>query len=90
MLHVFIAMLVGAVLSPLNLHQEGLFAAAVFYMGREHAQAEYRSIVTYYGNRRANAPWWCGFEARVWNKKSVLDWALPAILAIAVWLAYYE
>lgn len=56
--------------------------AAMFYLGREHAQAEYRSITTYYDNHRANAPWWCGFEPRAWDSKSLLDWLLPLLLAL--------
>lgn len=85
MIHTVLALLIGAGLYPLNLHQEGILLAAVFYMGREHTQAEYRGIVTYYGNHRANAPWWCGFEPRAWNKKSMLDWLMPTLLAALVW-----
>lgn len=75
---VFIAYLVGS-------HVEVALACACFYIGREHAQAEYRSITTWHGNKRMNAPWWCGFEPRVWDKKSVLDWLLPVLLLIVVW-----
>lgn len=85
MLHVLVSLLIGATSYPFNLHTETVTMAAVFYLGREHAQAEYRSITTYYGNRRDNAPWWCGFEARAWDRKSVLDWLLPTILATVVW-----
>lgn len=54
----------------------GLFAAGIF-VGREHAQAEYRWIETYGKRKRANMPWWGGFDPRVWNRKSMLDWLAP-------------
>lgn len=85
MLHALITLLTGGCLYLFNLHHEGLLAAALFYVGREHAQAEYRSITTYYDNHRLNAPWWCGFEPRAWNKKSILDWLLPLLVTIVVW-----
>lgn len=60
---------------------------AAFYVGREHTQAEYRWIDAYGGGRRDAMPWWGGFDPRVWNCKSLLDWLLPvcaALLAEAV------
>lgn len=54
--------------------------AAGFYIGREVAQAEHRCIQWFYGNKRANAPWYCGLEPRAWNVKSFWwDMTLPAI-----------
>ena len=35
---------------------------ACFYLGREHAQAEYRWIAAYGNGHRDNMPWWGGFE----------------------------
>lgn len=77
MLHALITLVIGAGLYPLNLHIEGMLMAALFYLGREHAQAEQRVISQHYGNKRANAPWWCGFEYRAWTFKGMLDWVLP-------------
>lgn len=57
----------------------GGVAGAAVYIGREHAQAEYRWIETYGFGRRANMPWWGGFDLKVWNWKSVVDWFLPLI-----------
>lgn len=54
-------------------------AFALFYMGREHAQAEYRWIEHYGAGRRANMPWWGGFDPKVWNLKSLTDWLLPLL-----------
>ena len=57
---------------------------ALFYMGREHAQAEYRWIERYGQGKRANMPWWGGFDPKVWNLKSLTDWLLPCLTAIAL------
>jgi hypothetical protein len=48
-----------------------------FFLGREHAQAEYRVIQKFYDGKRANMPWYGGFEPRGWDRKSVLDFVLP-------------
>jgi len=53
-------------------------------LGREHAQAEYRVIQTYYGGKRANMPWYGGFERRAWNVKSILDFVLPIVATTIV------
>lgn len=58
--------------------------ASAFYIGREHAQAEYRAISTRYKGKRANMPWFGGFEPRVWTAKSLLDWLIPSAATIVV------
>lgn len=55
----------------------GAALAIGLFAGREHAQAEYRWIERYGLGLRANMPWHGGFQARVWNIKSILDVALP-------------
>jgi hypothetical protein len=55
-----------------------------FFLGREHAQAEYRVIQTYYGGKRANMPWYGGFERRAWDVKSILDFVLPIVATTIV------
>jgi hypothetical protein len=57
-----------------------------FYLGREHAQAEYRVIQRYYAGKRANMPWWGAFQRRAWTEDAVMDWLLPtmAVLCVAV------
>jgi hypothetical protein len=62
----------------------GACAAAGFFMGREHAQAEYRVIAAYYGGKRANMPWYGGFEPKAWTSKGLLDWLLPAGATLVV------
>jgi hypothetical protein len=63
----------------------GACVGSAFFVGREHAQAEYRVIEHFYEGKRANAPWYGGFERRAWNLKSILDFVLPiAATAIAL------
>jgi hypothetical protein len=63
-----------------------------FFLGREHAQAEYRVIQKFYDGKRANMPWYGGFERRAWDKKSMLDWILPltAVLSVALFMEFYH
>lgn len=63
----------------------GALIAAAFYVGREHAQAEYRWIEWLGDGSRSNMPWWGGFDPKVWSHKSLTDFALPAlVLALCV------
>lgn len=54
------------------------FASALF-IGREHAQAEYRWIERFGGGLRANMPWWGGFDPKVWSAGSLGDVLLPVL-----------
>ena len=58
----------------------GACFGVAFFLGREHAQAEYRVIEHFYEGKRANMPWYGGFEPRGWNVKSILDFVLPIIV----------
>lgn len=85
MVHVVITAAITIAAYFYGLHVYASLAAACFYMGREHAQAEQRVISKYYDNKRASSPWWCGFELIGWTTKGVLDWILPlAVFAVAV------
>jgi hypothetical protein len=87
MIHTLITLALAALSWPVGLHAEVAALAAAFYCGRENAQAEYRAINSFYGGKRASAPWWCGFERRAWSVKSMVDWLGPvsvASLAMAV------
>ena len=84
MIHALITLSLAALAWPFGLYAEVAAMSAAFYCGREHAQAEYRSIKSFYGGKRANAPWWCGFERRAWDSKSMMDWLGPAAVAVAV------
>ena len=55
----------------------GACFGSAFFVGREHAQAEYRVIQKLYNGKRANMPWYGGFEPRGWDLKSILDFVLP-------------
>lgn len=55
----------------------------IWFIAREHTQAEYRWIAQFGAGKRANMPWWGGFDWRAWNLPSLLDWIVP-VLACAV------
>ncbi len=63
-------------------------AAPILFLGREHAQAEYRWIEHLGAGRRANMPWWGGFDPAVWTPH---DWwwnlGLPIVVAVLCALA---
>jgi hypothetical protein len=64
----------------------GALAGSAIFIGREHAQAEYRWIEHLGGGLRANMPWWGGFDPKVWDRHSLLGFLLPigASILIAV------
>lgn len=82
MVHVVITAAITIAAYFFGLHVYVSLALACFYIGREHAQAEQRVICQHYGNKRSNAPWWCGFEYRAWTTKGMLDWVLPLVVFI--------
>ena len=77
MIHALITLALAALAWPVGLHAEVAALAAAFYCGREHAQAEYRAINSFYGGKRDSAPLWCGFESSAWNAKAMVDWLGP-------------
>lgn len=64
----------------------GAIAASAFFIGREITQAEYRWIEEFGGGKRANMPWWGGFDVSVWNFKSFTDAFLPLIFTYLIYL----
>jgi len=63
----------------------GAAAASAWAVSRELTQAEYRWIEQFGAGRRANMPWWGGFDPRVWHKLDPwLDWAVPTVAVIAI------
>lgn len=63
----------------------GACLGAGVFIGREHAQAEYRWIAAFGNGRRANMPWAGGFDPRVWNHLDAwLDWLAPAVAVAGV------
>jgi len=87
MIHILPALAIQLLLSPFSWWAGVLFAAG-YYIGREMAQAEYRVIQKFYDGKRANMPWYGGFERRAWNLKSILDFVLPiAATTIVLYLS---
>lgn len=64
----------------------GAAVGCTFFLAREHAQAEYRWIAEFGNGKRANMPWWGGFDPRAWDAASVLDWLIPVIACTAVYV----
>jgi hypothetical protein len=62
----------------------GALAGCAIFIGREHAQAEYRWIEWFGGQKRANMPWWGGFDPKVWDKHSLLGFALPIVGSVVL------
>jgi len=66
----------------------GAMLGAGFFAGREHSQAEYRSIEKFYGGKRANMPnEFVAFMPRAWDLDSVLDLVFP-IVAVSIVLLF--
>ena len=82
MIHAVIALLIQSIAGYATGDWWVGCAMTLFYIGREHAQAEYRWIERYGFGRRVNMPWWGGFDPKVWNLKSLMDWLLPAICTV--------
>ncbi len=65
--------------------RSGTAAACAWAVAREITQAEYRWIEAFGAGRRANMPWWGGFDPRVWQRADPwLDWLLPCAVVITV------
>lgn len=63
-------------------------ATTAAFLMREITQAEYKWIANYGAGKRANMKWHKGFtDPRVWDRKSLLDWLVPAVLiwALTIW-----
>lgn len=68
-------------------HTGGILGC-VWFIAREHTQAEYRWIAQFGGGKRAGMPWWGGFDWKVWNPASLLDWLVPVAACLAVYLVF--
>lgn len=63
----------------------GGIAACIWFIAREHTQAEYRWIEKFGNGLRANMPQWGGFDYRVWNAASALDFIAPIIACAGIY-----
>ncbi|HBE2829182.1 TPA: hypothetical protein KL429_000538 [Escherichia coli] len=59
----------------------------IWFIAREHTQAEYRWIAQFGAGKRAGMPWWGGFDWRAWNLPSLLDWFVPVLACAVVYFA---
>ena len=66
----------------------GAIIGCTFFIAREHTQAEYRWIEQYGKGKRINMPWWGGFNFRVWNIDSLLDFVIPILCCFVLWLTF--
>lgn len=57
----------------------------IWFIAREHTQAEYRWIAQFGNGKRANMPWWGGFDWRAWDLASLLDWLVPVLACTVVY-----
>ncbi len=73
-------------IAPLQDAVYGAIAGCTFFIAREHTQAEYRWIEMFGHGKRINMPWWGGFDPRVWDVASLIDFAVPVVACLLVWL----
>lgn len=90
--HIIIALaLTGLIGRVTGNYWAGACLGIGIFLGREHAQAEYRWIETFGNHLRANMPWWGGFDYRAWNWPSLFDWITPTVAAIGLaWFCYWR
>ncbi|ESA87115.1 hypothetical protein HMPREF1601_03167, partial [Escherichia coli 907779] len=48
--------------------------------------AEYRWIEMFGHCKRINMPWWGGFDPRVWDVASLMDFAVPVVACLLIWM----
>lgn len=65
----------------------GGLVGCIWFIAREQTQAEYRWIALLGEGRRINMPWWGGFDPRVWDLGSILDFMVPMALCTLVFVA---
>ncbi|EKK1495404.1 hypothetical protein DKP87_016585, partial [Escherichia coli] len=46
----------------------------------------YRWIEMFGHGKRMNMPWWGGFDPRAWDVASLMDFAVPVVACLLVWL----
>jgi hypothetical protein len=81
--HVIIALACLGIGCLLRYPVAGAAFGVALFVGREHAQAEYRYIAMH-GGIRANMPWYGGFDTHAWNWASLFDWLVPLVVCVVV------
>lgn len=87
MIHAAITLVFCVIILSFKLPVGLVLIPVAFYIGREHAQAEYRYIEAH-GRKRANCPWWCGFMPEAWTMKGIMDFLLPIIVVMFTVIVY--
>ena len=85
MLHSLYTLVFNIVLVLIGVPSGCFLWLPLVYIGREHAQAEYRYIQSH-GGKRANCPWYCGFLPEAWTVKGIMDWLIPLIVGICFYV----
>jgi uncharacterized membrane protein YjgN (DUF898 family) len=67
----------------------GTLLAIGFFFGREHSQAEYKAINTDFGGKRANMPWYAGFNPKYWTLDAMLDLLAPVLVCFAFYFIQF-
>ncbi len=76
--HGLVAGIITLVMSPINPYFGAVFIIG-FYLGREHAQVEYKHFK--YGTKNTLKPWQ-GFQG--WSQDNLLDFIVPTVTALVV------
>ena len=87
--HSIITLVIVLIFEQFGLGLIGAVLASSFFVGREHAQAEYKWIGQYGNGKRANMKWWNVFEVRVWDFHSWF-WNLLAPITIAFAFVFWR
>ncbi|WP_270370256.1 hypothetical protein [Escherichia coli] len=46
----------------------------------------YRWIEMFGHGKRINMPWWGGFDPRAWDVASLMDFAVPVVACLLIWM----
>ena len=57
-----------------------------FHPRLTNSQAEYRWIEMFGHGKWINMPWWGGFDPRAWDVASLMDFAVPVVACLLIWL----
>lgn len=81
MIHAVITIIIAFLVLVFDGNYAFCFFPVFFYMGREHAQAEYRYIESH-KIHRADCPLFFGLYPSAWTAKGLLDFLLPLAGAV--------
>jgi hypothetical protein len=87
--HILIALLITFIGWCVGYVDIGIAVAVTAFVVRELTQAEYRYIDRFLGGVRANMPWYASVLPVVWDVHSVLGFALPTVVSLALGLSLH-